>query len=144
MNFKPCTEQEIADRRLWAKAVYPFEITEAAEKVSQQGGNHMIELKVKITRPDDGAARTITDYLLEKTPEKLRHCAAACGLLDRYLSGSLSDSDLQGKRGSLRLGVEKKKGYPDRNIVADYVCEGAAIPGAGFFSGNGAKSRSSG
>jgi hypothetical protein len=140
MNFKPCTEQEIADRKLWPKAVYPFEITEAAEKVSQQGGNPMIELKVKIARPD-GATRTITDYLLEKTPEKLRHCAAACGLLDRYLSGSLADSDLQGKRGSLRLGVEKKKGYPDRNVIADYVCEGGAASASGFFGGNGAKTR---
>jgi hypothetical protein len=138
MIFKPCTEQELADRKLWAKAVYPFEITEADEKISQQGGNPMIELKVKITRPD-GAARTITDYLLEKTPEKLRHCAAACGLLDRYLSGSLSDSDLQGKRGSLRLGVEKKKGRPERNIIADYVCDGGASSGSGFFGGNGAK-----
>lgn len=138
MNFKPRTEQELTDRKLWAKAVYPFEITGATEKVSQQGGNPMIELKVKITRPD-GAARTITDYLLEKMPEKLRHCAAACGLLDRYLSGSLSDRDLQGKRGSLRLGVEKKKGCPDRNIIADYVCDGAAAPGSGFFGGNGAK-----
>jgi hypothetical protein len=140
MNFKPCTEQEIADRKLWAKAVYPFEITDASEKVSQQGGNPMIELKVKISRLD-GAARTITDYLLEKTPEKLRHCAAACGVLDRYLSGSLSDGDLLGKRGSLRLGVEKKKGYPDRNVIADYVCDGAASPGSGFFGGNGAKTR---
>jgi hypothetical protein len=140
VNFKPCTEQEIADRKLWPKAVYPFEITEAAEKVSQQGGNHMIELKVKISRPD-GAARTITDYLLEKTPEKLLHCCKATGLLDRYESGSLADGDFQGKRGKLRLGVEKKKGYPDRNVIADYVCDGVASPGSGFFAGNAAKTR---
>jgi hypothetical protein len=140
MIFKPCTEQEIADRKLWAKAVYPFEITEATEKVSQGGGNPMIELKVKISRPD-GASRTLTDFLLEKTPEKLLHCCKATGLLDRYESGSLADSDLQGKRGKLRLGVEKKKGYPDRNVIADYVCDGVASSGSGFFAGNGAKTR---
>ena len=134
MIFKPCTEQEITDRKLWAKAVYPFEITEATEKVSQQGSNPMIELKVKITRPD-GTSRTITDYLLEKTPEKLLHCCKVTGLLDRYLGGSLADSDFQGKRGSLRLGVEKKKGYPERNVIADYVCDRGAPSGAGFFGG---------
>jgi hypothetical protein len=140
MNFKPCTEQEIADRKLWPKAVYPFEITEAEEKVSQQGGNPMFELKVKISRPD-GSVRTLTDYLLEKTPEKLRHCAVACGVLDRYERGSLADSDFQGKRGKLRLGVEKKKGYAERNVIADYVCDAVPSSGSGFFSGNGAKSR---
>jgi hypothetical protein len=134
MNFKPCSEKEIADRKLWAKAVYPFEIVAAAEKVSQSGGNPMIELKVKISRAD-GATRTIWDYLLEKTPEKLLHCCKATGLLDRYESGSLADTDFQGKRGQLRLGVEKKKGCPDRNVIADYVCNAGAWSGSGFFAG---------
>jgi hypothetical protein len=140
MNFKPRTESELADRKLWPKAVYPFEIAAAAEKVSQKGGNPMIELKVKISRAD-GAARTITDYLLEKTPEKLLHCCKATGLLDRYESGSLSDTDFEGKCGKLRLGVEKKKGFPDRNVVSDYICEGTAPPGSGFFGGSGTKTR---
>lgn len=121
MNFKPCSEKEITDRKLWAKAVYPFEILDAAEKVSQSGGNPMFELKVKISRPD-GSARTITDYLLEKRPEKLRHASATCGVLDKYERGSLADSDFRAKRGKLKLGIEKgKNGYPDRNVVVDYV-----------------------
>jgi hypothetical protein len=142
MNFTPKTEQQILDSKLWPKAVYPFEILEGEDKVSQGGNNPMIELKVKISRPD-GSARTITDYLvgLEKTAEKLRHCCAACGLLDKYDSGSVTGSDLRGKRGKLRLGVEKKKGYTDRNVIADYVCEGAASPGSGFFGGNGSKAK---
>jgi hypothetical protein len=37
MKFKPGTEQEIADRKLWPKAVYPFEITEAAQKGQSTG-----------------------------------------------------------------------------------------------------------
>jgi hypothetical protein len=121
MNFKPCSEQEIADRKLWAKAVYPFEIMEAVEKVSQSGHNPMIELKVKISRAD-GASRVIPDYLVEQRAEKLKHAAAACGLLDKYESGSLPASDFRGKRGKLKLTVEKgKNGYPDRNVIADYV-----------------------
>ena len=121
MDFKPRTEQEIADSKLWAKAVYPFEITEAVEKVSQSGGNPMIELKLKILRPD-GASRVIPDYLVEKRAEKLKHAAAACGLLDKYETGSLPAGDFRGKRGKLKLAVEKgKNGYADRNVVADYL-----------------------
>jgi hypothetical protein len=121
MNFQPKTEQEIADSRLWKKGVYDFEIVGAEEKTSATGGNIMIDLKVKLTRPD-GAARVITAYVLPKRMETLRNAAAACGLLDRYDGGSLSDADFQGKRGKLKLGIEKgKNGYPDRNIVADWL-----------------------
>lgn len=143
MNFKPYTEQEIADRKLWPKGDYAFEITDAAEKVSQQGGNPMIELKVKISRPD-GLPRIITDYLLEKAPEKFRHCCEACGLLGKYETGILSNDDFVGKRGRLRLAIEKAKknsGYPDRNVIADYGGNGASSPGSGFFGGNGATTR---
>jgi hypothetical protein len=121
MNFKPCSEQEIADRRLWAKGIYPFEILNAAEKVSQSGGNPMIELKVKVSRPD-GSSRVISDYLVEKRREKLRNAAAACGLLDKYKTGSLSGDDFVAQRGKLKLGIEKgKNGYPDKNVVTDYL-----------------------
>lgn len=138
MNFTPKTEQEILDGKLWPKAIYPFEILEGEDKVSQGKNNPMIELKVKITW-SDGSTRTITDYLLglDKTAEKLRHCCAACGLLRKYDSGSVAGSDFRGKRGKLRLGVEKKKGFADRNVIADYVCEGAAA--SSFFTGNGTK-----
>ena len=140
MKFKAYSEQEIADRKLWPKGDYAFEITDAEEKVSQQGGNPMIELKVKITRPD-GQAKTITDYLLEKTPEKFRHCCAACGpeLLAKYESEMVSEDDFVGKRGRLRLAVEKAKKnspYPDRNVIADYICNGASSPGFRFLGGN--------
>ena len=96
-------------------------IMEAVEKVSQSGHNPMIELKVKISRAD-GASRVIPDYLVEQRAEKLKHAAAACGLLDKYESGSLPGSDFRGKRGKLKLAVEKgKNGYPDRNVIADYM-----------------------
>lgn len=137
MNFRPQSEAQIAENRVWPKGEYPFEIIEAAEKVSQAGGNPMIELKVKVSRAD-GNAKTITDYLLEKTPEKLRHCCAACGsdLLDKYDTGILAEDDFVGRRGRLRLGIEKAKkhsGYPDRNIIQEYVREGATAPASSFF-----------
>jgi hypothetical protein len=136
MNFQPKTEQEIQDAKLWKKAEYAFEVIDATEKQSK-AGKTMIELRLRLT--DGRNARTISDYLLDETAGKLRHAASACGLLQKYESGSLADSDFLGKRGKLRLGVEKKKGYPERNIIADYICDGAASPGFSFFGGNGAK-----
>ena len=127
MEFKPRTERELAEMKLWKKGVYDFEIIDACEKASKTSGNQMIELKVKIVGAD-GAARVITDYLLEKRGEKLRHAAEACGLLDKYQSGSLSNSDFQHKRGKLKLGIEKDKTHtwPDKNIVLDYLVTSSA------------------
>jgi len=133
MNFQPRTEKEIAESKLWPKGEYDFEVVEAFEKVSQSGGNPMIELKLRLSN-GKGPARTVSDYLLAETPEKLRHAADACGVLDRYDSGKLSDTDFRGKRGRLKLGIEKdrKHKYPDKNVVLGYVC---ASGGATLRSG---------
>jgi hypothetical protein len=133
MNFEPRTEKEIAESKLWPKGEYEFEIVEAVEKVSQSSGNPMIELKLRLSN-GNGISRTIPDYLLKETPEKLRHAADACRVLDRYDIGSLSETDFRGKRGRLKLGIEKdrKHKYPDKNVVLDYVCaSGAAKLSAG-------------
>lgn len=125
MNFTPRTEQEIQDSKVWKKGEYDFEVLEGADKTSKASGNPMIELRLRLT--DGGARRTITDYLLAETPEKLRHCSDACGLLDRYDKGSVSGPEFKGKRGRLKLGIEKDKTktHPDKNVVVDYVCASA-------------------
>jgi len=119
MQFQPKTEKEIAESRLLPKGEYDFEIIDAEETTSA-AGNEMIELKVRVSN-GDGIARMLTDYLLARRPAKLRNCCAACGVLDKYESGVVSDDDFPGKRGRLKLGIEKKRGYPDRNVVADYL-----------------------
>ena len=123
MNFKPCSEQEIAEMNLWKKGEYPFEILNAFEKASKTSGKPMIELKLKLSN-GDGQGKTIKDYLMQQMPGKLRHAAIVCGLLDKYLSGSLADVDFVGRTGRLKLGVEKDKSgqYPPKNVVLDYVC----------------------
>jgi hypothetical protein len=99
----------------------------------------MIELRLKLT--DVKTSRTLIDYLLAETPEKLRHAASACSLIDRYDAGDLPGAAFNGKKGKLRLGIEKdkKKVYPDKNVVLDYVCPesmktaaGATSPGYGL------------
>jgi hypothetical protein len=127
MDFKPCTEKEISERRLMPKGTYEFEIVDACEKLSKNSGKPMIELRVRVIVPN-GVGRIITDYLLEQRAEKLRHAAEVCGVLDRYMSGSLSDRDFLHKKGKLKLGIEKDKlhKYPDKNIILDYVCASSA------------------
>jgi hypothetical protein len=119
MQFEPKTEKEIAESRLLPKGEYDFEIIDAKETTSA-AGNNMIELKLRVSN-GNGLARTLTDYLLARRAAKLLNCCAACGLLDKYESGVVSDDDFPGKRGRLKLAVEKKKGWPDRNVIADYV-----------------------
>jgi hypothetical protein len=85
----------------------------------RQGQSHD-ELQVKVGRRD-GATRIVKDYLMVQRAEKLMHAARACGVIEKYHAGSLSDDDFVGKCGSLRLGIEKSKEYPDKNVILDYV-----------------------
>ena len=126
MHFQPKSEQEIAESKLWKTGVYDFEVLDAFEKTSK-AGNPMIELKLRLS--DGVRTRIIWDYLLEETPEKLRHACAVCGLLDKYETGVLSNDDFVGKTGKLRLIVEKGKGrYADKNAIADYLDKATSLP----------------
>jgi hypothetical protein len=98
MDFQPQTEKQIADSKLLPKGNYDFEIVDAEEKKSS-AGNDMIELKVQVSK-GNGLARTLPDYLVPKRAEKLRHCCAACGLLEKYERGVLADDDFVGSAAS--------------------------------------------
>jgi hypothetical protein len=74
-----------------------------------------------VTENGDGMARMLTDYLLPKRAGRLRDWCAAGGVLDKYQSGVVPDDDFPCKRGRLKLAIEKKKGWPDRDVVAGYV-----------------------
>lgn len=121
MQFNPCSEQEISERKLLPKGDYDFEFIDAWERTSE-AGNPMIEVKVRVSRNGGGVSRVLADYLHAKKPEKLRHCCAACDLMAEYESGSLNDDDFKGKRGRLRLTVERgRHGYASRNVIEDYL-----------------------
>jgi hypothetical protein len=121
MNFTPKTERQIIEDMLWEKGEYEFEVIAAKEGTSHQG-NEMFTLKLRIA-DGSGRSRTLTDYLLPSVPRKFRHAAEACGLGDKYSTGSISDTDFVGKRGKLKLGVERdgERKYSDKNVVVDYV-----------------------
>jgi hypothetical protein len=122
MNFKPQSEQEIADLKLFRAGTYDFEVLSAEDKLSRSSGKPMIELRLKVTGAD-GTARIVPDYLLAGTPQKLHSAAKAFGLIEKYHTGSLSAEDFQGQKGRLKLRIEKDRfgNYPDKNVVAEYV-----------------------
>lgn len=121
MRFTPKSEKEIAEANLLPEGEYPFEISTGADKISKSG-NEMIELWVRIYKPD-GQFNQVADYLLESMAYKLRHAAEACGLLDKYEAGSIVGTDFIGKTGMLKLGITKDKNgqYPDKNGIKDYI-----------------------
>jgi hypothetical protein len=96
-------------------------ITEAIEKPSK-AGNDMIELTV-VVQDGAGEERTLRDWLTA-TPLgalKLRHAAEAIGALDRYDAGEISQEDFPGHVVRVKIGIQKRRGYPDQNQIEDYA-----------------------
>jgi hypothetical protein len=119
MKFNPTNQDDLDANALWPKGIYAFKIIGAEQKVSS-GGNDMFELRVEVRRRD-GATRILRDYILPKRAEKFMHAAAACELREEYESGSLEAEDFLDRTGKLKLGTEKSRDFPDRNVVLDYL-----------------------
>lgn len=124
MKFTPKTEKEIQEENLWPNGNYTFEIAKANNGVSKNN-NDMIVLQLNVFTEDGSRVQIVTDYLVEAVLYKLRHCADACGLLDKYEQGELNAEDFVGKSGTIKLGIQKDKTgeYDDKNVVKDYIVE---------------------
>lgn len=102
-------------------------IIEAVEKPAKSSGRDMIELAVTV--PDgDGGERTLRDWLTDSTlgALKLRHAAEAVGALAQYEAGEIGQADFPGHDVSVKISVEKRRGYPDSNKIDDYRAAAAA------------------
>lgn len=121
MKFVPKSEKEIQEEKLLPKGEYPFQISQAEDKLSK-AGNEMLVLTVRVYKPD-GSFVLVNDYLMESMAFKLRHAAEACGLLSEYDSGLLLPEMFIGKTGDCKLGiqVDKTGAYADRNTILDYI-----------------------
>lgn len=138
MQFAPKTEKEIAEMNLWPVGLCSFEILPgvtlnnkvySTSDCTSKNGNDMIMLVVNVFN-DNGDTKILMDYLLEIAASKLRNAAVACNLLDKYESGQLFASDFIGKKGDLRIGIEKDKTgqYADKNKILNYVTEKGSMP----------------
>lgn len=124
MKFTPKQEEELQYAfEILPAGEYDFQIISATDKKSK-AGNDMIELEIDCFA-NDGRAVRVFDYLIEipSFEYKIRHCAAATGLLQEYEKGELTADMFSSRSGRCVLGIKKdKKGeYPDRNEVKDYV-----------------------
>jgi hypothetical protein len=115
-----------ASRKLLKSAWYDATISEASEQESRRG-NETMKLTVVV---DDGAGeqRTFTDYLTDigLGSLKLRHCCAARGVLVKFETGAIEQSDFPGPV-RVKIGVEKRRGYADRNVIEDYAAVDSSV-----------------
>lgn len=124
MKITPRTEgdaQKTARRTLLKPGLYDAHIREASERPSK-AGNDMVELVIEV--PDaDGNRREFHDYLTNSAfgAVKLRHACEAVGALAHYDAGEIAAADFPGQAVRVRIGVEKRRGWPDRNVIEDYA-----------------------
>jgi hypothetical protein len=123
MRTTPRTEADAvkASRRtLLPKGWTEGKIIEASDAPAKSGAE-MTTLVVGV--PDaDGVERQLRDYLTD-TPlcaARLRHVCEAVGALAQFEAGEISAADFPGHTVRIKIGVEKKRGYPDRNVIEDY------------------------
>lgn len=129
MRVTPISEKEAEEAGLRKRGLYDFEVLESKERVSAKG-NDMIELNVKLY-DTEGHSFWLYDYLVSNDAFafKVRHFAAATGLLSKYEKGELNAEDCVGKTGRCQLGVQKaKNGFPAKNQIDDYVPLVAGAP----------------
>jgi hypothetical protein len=128
MKFAAKTEETLTRESLLPVGEYDFEVIGAEDKKSKNG-NDMIELNLKVFRPDSGFVY-VRDYLMEKMPFKLIHFCKTVGIMANYEAGDFSASDCVGQAGRVLLKIEEQEGYQPKNSVKDYAVkkDGAAEP----------------
>jgi hypothetical protein len=131
MKLTPRTEteaQRVSHRALLAPGWHDARIETAVETLSTKRETPMIELTVLI--PDaDGTARSLRDWLTDSSRGalKIRHAAEAVGAISQYDFGEISPADFIGHAVRVKIGIEKKRGFPDRNAIEDYAAAAAEV-----------------
>jgi hypothetical protein len=119
--------QNLSRQKLLPAGWHDGRILEACEKPSRQGRD-MIELLVGVIDAD-GIERQLRDWLTDSTlgAAKLRHACEAVGALVRYEAGEIGQADFPGHACRVRISIEKKRGYSDRNMIEDYAAAAARV-----------------
>lgn len=102
---------------------YEAEITEAKEETAKSSGNSMLNLTLKVYKPD-GSHVMVWDYLVftDKALWKVAECADACGAGDAYDRGELSGDMLVGNVVQVKIATKAATGeYDAKNIVKSYA-----------------------
>lgn len=119
LNFRPKSEEELAEEQLAPAGEYDFTVIHA-EDATSRNGNSMIKVKLGIYR-GHAIGNHVYDYLLEKMEYKLRHFCATTGLMGKYEAGTLCAEDCKGRSGRVKLAIDYNDDYPPKNVAKDYV-----------------------
>lgn len=123
MKHTPMSDEELAKQGLLEPGTYDFEVREAEDKISSKG-NDMIEVRLNVY-DTDGSIRPIRDWIVPQMAKKFKHFHNACGMMDKYESGTLEASDVIGKAGKcivLQQPYTNKDGLElMSNKIDDYV-----------------------
>lgn len=124
MLVKPRSEaeaqrEEAARRKTWKVGLYSATCLSASERPSKQG-NDMIETVWAVRNGDE--VREFRDYFTDKalSAVKLRHCCEATDCLAQYEAGEVHAEMFIDREATVQLGIEKRRGYPERNTILDY------------------------
>jgi hypothetical protein len=107
---------------------YDGEFGEVIERLSQRQ-NEMFDARVTI-RLADGTTLEIRDFLTDagRGGLKFYHACSAVGVGTKYeAKQEISATDFIGKAVRVKIGIEKRRGFPDRNIVEGYAAPAAEI-----------------
>jgi hypothetical protein len=123
VKVTPRTEEEArraSSRELIKPGWVNSTIDEASETKSRMG-RPMLALRHLVPMPD-GSERELRDWLLDAdaVAEKLRSAVVAVDALEQFERGELAAEDFAGRSVQIRVGIEKRRGMPDRNYVESY------------------------
>ena len=122
MQYERLTADQfrLAQSNTFEPGRYRGVIVEAETKMSKNG-NPMIAILAEFQV--GGAVRKVRDWVMlsGQMAWRFRELAAACGQLERYESGHLSDADISGSAIEADISIEEGEGdYPDRNRISTY------------------------
>ena len=114
-------------RTLLKPGMYDARFVEAEERQAAKSGKDMIA-PVLAVLDADGQERRLHDYFTDSAAcaARFRHAASAVGALERFEVGEIDASDFIGHAVRVKVGIEKKRGYPDRNVIEDYAPSAAS------------------
>lgn len=125
-KFTPVDETEYRQRNVLLAGWYPATISDApdgcVEKLSKNG-NLMFETKFQVFT-ENGSMRMLTSYIMAdgKAAFQLRSAAEAFDVLEQYKAGTLSEEDMKGKSGYVKVAVQSDPDgvYDDKNVIRDF------------------------
>ena len=112
----------------WKTGWYGSRIDTARETLSN-AGNECFECTHNV-RNAAGDERIIRDRLTATNFGllKLKHAIEAVGCSEKYNAGEeLTQEDFAGADVEVKLGIEKKRGFPDRNIIQDHRAAASSV-----------------